>query len=167
VEFLFAPADIPPKLAAEATEIAEDLIRQLDMVGLLAVELFLNTEGRLLVNEIAPRTHNSGHHTIEAATTSQFEQHLRAVLDLPLGETRLLAPAVMVNLLGAPDAKGAPRYEGVEEALAIPGVGLHLYGKAETRPMRKMGHLTVVDAEVGGAIAKARRVRELLSVQAG
>jgi 5-(carboxyamino)imidazole ribonucleotide synthase len=126
--------------------------------------MFLTKDGELLVNEIAPRTHNSGHHTIEACVTDQFEQHLRAVLDLPLGSTELLTPAAMINLLGAPDATGRPVIKGMSAALAIPGVCLHLYGKAEVKPFRKMGHVTVVDKDLEEARKKAEQVRDLIQI---
>ena len=126
---------------------------------LLAVELFLTRSGELLVNEVAPRTHNSGHHTIESCATSQFEQHLRAVLNLPLGDTRLIRPAVMLNLLGEPGSEGPTHYRGLEEALALPGVSAHLYGKAISKGFRKMGHLTVVADTLEEAIRIAEQVK--------
>ena len=116
------------------------------------------------MNEVAPRTHNSGHHTIEANVTDQFEQHLRAIVGLPMGVTDQLSPAAMINLLGAPGYRGRPLIKGVAEALAIPGVCLHLYGKATTSPFRKMGHVTVLDPDIESARAKAERVRELIEI---
>jgi 5-(carboxyamino)imidazole ribonucleotide synthase len=166
VEHLFAPADIDEKVGRRAREIAEALITELDMVGLLAVELFLTETGELLINEIAPRTHNSGHHTIEANMTSQFEQHLRAVLNLPLGDTRMKSPAVMINILGAEGQRGVPYYKNLEAILAIPGAKLHLYGKAETRPMRKMGHITMLHQDLATARQKAREIQQQLAVEA-
>lgn len=165
VEFLFAPASIPEEVAAKAAGLAKDTIKAFDLCGLLAVELFLTRSGEILINEVAPRTHNSGHHTIESADTSQFEQHLRAILNLPLGDTRLLTPAVMVNLLGEPGHTGPAVYKGIEEALAIPGVHVHLYGKKETRPFRKMGHITVTDPDLEEAKRKAREVKAILKCE--
>jgi 5-(carboxyamino)imidazole ribonucleotide synthase len=166
VEFLFAPASIDEKTASKAAALARDTIKAFDLCGLLAVELFLTRSGEILINEVAPRTHNSGHHTIESAETSQFEQQLRAILNLPLGDTRLLTPAVMVNLLGEPGHTGPAYYKGMEEALAIPGVHIHLYGKKETRPFRKMGHVTITDPDLEEAKRKAREVQLLLKVEA-
>jgi 5-(carboxyamino)imidazole ribonucleotide synthase len=166
VEFLFAPAEVSAAIEAEAQQLAEDVITKLDMVGLLAVEMFLTQDDQLLVNEIAPRTHNSGHHTIEANITSQFEQHLRAILDLPLGATDLIKPAAMVNVLGEDDYTGAARYEGLHELMAIPGVHLHLYGKKITKPFRKMGHITITDENTITLKEKALQVKEILKVKA-
>lgn len=146
VDYLFAPAPLHGSMLAEANRIATDIITRLDMVGLLAVELFITKNGQVLVNEVAPRPHNSGHHTIEANVTSQFEQHLRAILGYPLGKTDTLQPAAMVNLLGESGYTGKAIYEGLPEILATKGVYAHLYGKTETKPQRKMGHITVVTA---------------------
>ncbi len=148
VEFQFSPAAISKEIAAKAQEIAKHVISTLDMVGLLAVEFFLTKSGELLVNEIAPRPHNSGHHTIECCYTSQFAQHLRAILNLPLGDTRLIMPGAMLNILGSPGHEGPAVYEGLEEVLSLPGVYVHLYGKSTTKPFRKMGHVTVLGREV-------------------
>lgn len=164
VEFLLCPARIKPLVAAQAEALAERVIRAFDICGLLAVELFLTTEGELLVNEVAPRPHNSGHHTIDSARTSQFQQHLRAICDLPLGETAQNIPAVMVNLLGEPGHKGPVQYEGVAECLAMPGVHVHLYGKALTSPFRKMGHVTVTASTLEEALVTAKKVKETLKV---
>lgn len=166
VEFLLAPARITPEQAAEAEELARRTIESFPVCGLLAVEFFLNTEGNILINEVAPRPHNSGHHSIEANITSQYQQHLRCALDLPLGSTATRCPGVMMNLLGEPDASGPVVYEGADEAMAIEGVFVHLYGKHETRPFRKMGHVTVIDDELEQAIVKARKVQETLKVTA-
>ena len=164
VEFLFCPAAITPELEEKAEALATEVAVAFGICGLLAVELFLDKEGRLLVNEVAPRPHNSGHHTIDSCYTSQFEQHLRAVLNFPLGSTRMKAPSVMVNLLGADGHTGPAVYEGLEECLAIEGVHLHLYGKAITKPFRKMGHATIVDENLETAKKKARKVRETLKI---
>ena len=154
-----APADVPPGTAREAVEIARGILEALGVVGVLCVEFFVTGGGKLLVNELAPRPHNSGHLTIDASVTSQFEQQLRAVCGLPLGETALLRPAAMANLLGDLWAEGEPDWAA---ACAVPGVKLHLYGKAEARPGRKMGHLTALAATPGEAAALARRAREAL-----
>lgn len=166
VEFLFAPAEVSPAIEKQAYALAEDVIQKLNMVGLLAVEMFLTQEDELLVNEIAPRTHNSGHHTIEANVTSQFDQHIRAILNLPLGDTTLIKPAAMVNVLGEPDFSGPALYEGMKELLGIPGAYLHLYGKKLTKPFRKMGHITITDENVIALKSKAIKVKEILKVKA-
>ncbi len=164
VELLLCPADITPAQEHEAEQLAIQTIEAFGLCGLLAVELFLDTEGRLLVNEVAPRPHNSGHHTIEAAATSQYEQHLRAILDLPLGPTDIHHCAAMINLLGEPGYEGPPIYEGIEDCLATPGAHLHIYGKPETRPLRKMGHVTVLAESREQARATAQRIKETLRV---
>ena len=148
VEFQFSPAAISKEIEAKAQEIAKHVISTLDMVGLLAVEFFLTQSGELLVNEIAPRPHNSGHHTIECCYTSQFAQHLRAILNLPLGDTGLIMPGAMLNVLGSPGSEGPAVYEGLEEVLSLPGVYVHLYGKSHTKPFRKMGHVTVLGKDL-------------------
>ena len=155
-----APARIPEPIAAEAVEITRVIMDALDYVGVVCVEFFLTTHGRLLVNEIAPRPHNSGHLTFDACVTSQFEQQVRAVCGLPLGSTRLLRPAAMVNLLGDLWVNGEPDWCG---ALAFPDVKLHLYGKEEARPGRKMGHLTAIADTVDEAIEHAVGAREMLA----
>lgn len=164
VEFLFSPAQVAETIEQQAQSIAKKIAESCDFVGLLAIELFLTKDGRLLVNEMAPRPHNSGHHTIEACTTSQYEQHLRAIASLPLGDTRLIEPAVMVNLLGEQGHEGSVQYLGLEEALALPGVHVHLYGKSRTKPFRKMGHVTVTDADLTTAQQRARQVLSLIRV---
>lgn len=167
VEFLLCPARIAPLVEVEAEALAERVIRALDVCGLLAVEMFWTRDGQLLVNEVAPRPHNSGHHTIDSAHTSQFEQHLRAICDLPLGSTESITPvAIMLNLLGEPGQKGPVRYEGVEECLALEGVNIHLYGKALTSPFRKMGHVSITADTVAEAMKKANFVKGTLKVYA-
>jgi 5-(carboxyamino)imidazole ribonucleotide synthase len=155
-----APADLPPAVEQEAVEIARGILEQLDVVGVLCVEFFLTRAGKLLVNELAPRPHNSGHLTIDASLTSQFEQQLRAVCGLPLGDTRLLRPAAMANLLGDVWGKQEPNWPA---ALAMPEVKLHLYGKADPRPGRKMGHLTAVADAAAEAEKLVRGARHALS----
>lgn len=166
VEWLICPARIAPLTAAAAEALAERVIRAFDICGLLAVEMFLTRDGRLLVNEVAPRPHNSGHHTINAASSSQYEQHLRAICNLPLGATTQLRPAVMVNILGEPGFKGPVSYRGVEACLALEGVHLHLYGKAMTAPFRKMGHATVTGDTLESALEKAAKVKTWLKAEA-
>ncbi|WP_026966807.1 5-(carboxyamino)imidazole ribonucleotide synthase [Algoriphagus terrigena] len=165
VEFLFAPAQISPEIEQKAQEIAKDVILKLDMVGILAVELFVTKSGEVLVNEIAPRPHNSGHHTIEANFTSQFEQHLRSVMNWPLGNPDLRCPAAMINLLGEDGFSGPVLVEGKEEALAEKGVYIHLYGKKLTKPFRKMGHVTILDDDISSLKAKAYRIKELIKIK--
>ncbi len=165
VELLFAPADIPPELEQKAVAVATKTIEAFGLVGILAVELFLTQSGEILVNEVAPRPHNSGHHTIEANITSQYGQHLRSILNLPLGDTALIRPAAMVNLLGEAGHTGSAVYEGLEEALAMPGIYVHLYGKSETKPFRKMGHVTITAATADEARRKALHVKSLIKVK--
>lgn len=145
VDYLFAPADISDQINQRAQDIARRTADAFGIVGLLAVELFLTRSNEILINEVAPRPHNSGHHTIRANVTSQFEQHWRAVLNYPLGDTSAYQPAAMVNLLGEDGYTGPAVYEGLENLLAMPGVFPFLYGKAVTKPFRKMGHVTVMD----------------------
>ncbi|MET0049877.1 MAG: 5-(carboxyamino)imidazole ribonucleotide synthase [Candidatus Thiodiazotropha sp.] len=165
LDLLLCPARVAPEIAQQAEQLAVRTIQALEGVGVFGVEMFLTRDGELLVNEIAPRTHNSGHHTIEACVTDQFEQHLRAILDLPLGSTALLSPAAMINLLGDADANGRPVIDGMSASLRIPGVCLHLYGKAEVKPFRKMGHVTVVDPDLEAARRKAEQVRDLIHIK--
>lgn len=166
VEMLVCPARIPPLVAAQAEALAERVIRAFDVCGLLAVEMFLTDGGELWVNEVAPRPHNSGHHTIDSAQSSQYQQHLRAICNMPLGDTGQVQPAVMLNLLGDPGHQGPVRYEGVEECLRLPGVHVHLYSKAKTAPFRKMGHVTVTAERLETAIEKANFVKNRLKVLA-
>jgi 5-(carboxyamino)imidazole ribonucleotide synthase len=165
VEFLFCPADIKDEIESAAHELAKKVICDLDMVGLLAVELFLTADGQLLVNEIAPRPHNSGHHTIECNVTSQFEQHLRSVLGLPLGNTDIIRAGAMINLLGAEGFEGPVRYEGMEKAMELPGVHPHLYGKAFTKPFRKMGHVTITGTKIEDVKSTARTISSAIVVK--
>jgi 5-(carboxyamino)imidazole ribonucleotide synthase len=165
VEMLVCPSKISKEQSLKAIHIAERIIEKLGMAGLLAVEFFVDVNGKILVNEVAPRPHNSGHHTIESVITSQFEQHLRAILNLPLGSTQIKLPAVMLNLLGEKGYEGPVRYEGLTESLAIEGVKIHLYGKKITKPNRKMGHVTVVSTTLENALEKAERVKHLIKVK--
>jgi 5-(carboxyamino)imidazole ribonucleotide synthase len=158
-----APADIAPSVADRARQTALRVVEALGGVGVFGVELFLTADGAILVNETAPRPHNSGHYTMEACRTCQFENHLRAVSGLPLGEPGFHSPAVMVNLLGQGSA-GPTHLGGIDEALGVPGFSLHLYGKAECRPGRKMGHFTVTAATAADAGSRASEVETLLTI---
>ena len=166
VEFLFSPAKISQETEKQAQGIAKTIIEKLKMVGLLAVEFFVLEDGSLIVNEMAPRTHNSGHHTMECNYTSQFEQHYRSVMNFPLGSTEIIQPGVMINLLGDKNHTGTPVYEGINEVMKQEGVYVHLYGKTETKPFRKMGHITVVNPDLDKAIANAREVAKSVKVVA-
>ena len=135
------------------------------MVGLLAVEFFLTESGELLVNEIAPRPHNSGHHTIECCYTSQFAQHLRAILNLPLGDTRLIMPGAMLNIVGEKGFEGPAVYQGLQDVLAMSGVYVHLYGKSTTKPFRKMGHVTVLGREISEIKERIEYIKSTLLCQ--
>jgi 5-(carboxyamino)imidazole ribonucleotide synthase len=164
VDYLIAPADITDEQAEEAQRIAVSVIKELKMVGLLAVEMFLTREGTILVNEVAPRPHNSGHQTIKANYTSQYEQHLRAILKLPFGATTQTVPSAMVNLLGEIGYEGPAKYDGIDKVLSMEGAHIHLYGKENTKPYRKMGHITLLDPDRKKLIEKVRYVKENLKV---
>ncbi len=164
VEFLISPCDLSQELVRESFRLAERAIESLDMCGILAVEMFISKKGEILVNESAPRPHNSGHHTIEAAFTSQYEQCLRSILDLSPGDTRVKIPSVMINILGQPGFEGEVKYQGISECMEVPGVKLHIYGKTLTKPYRKMGHVTVIDDDVSSALEKARFIKDNLKV---
>ncbi|WP_374755720.1 5-(carboxyamino)imidazole ribonucleotide synthase [Runella aurantiaca] len=164
VEYLFSPADISPEIEQQAQELAKKTAQAIGIVGLLAVEMFLTKDGQVLINEVAPRPHNSGHHTIRANFTSQFEQHWRAILDFPLGDTTAYTPAAMVNLLGEEGHTGPAYYEGMEALLATHGVFPFLYGKKITKPFRKMGHITVTDSDLTKLKEKAEWVKGALKV---
>lgn len=165
VEFLFAPASISDTIAQKSKEVAIQVIEALGLVGILAVELFVTKDGEVLVNEIAPRPHNSGHHTIEANYTSQFEQHMRAVMNMPLGNPELRTPAAMVNLLGEEGYSGEVLVEGLDEAMAEKGVYVHLYGKKTTKPFRKMGHVTILDEEVNQLKSRTLAIKNLIKIK--
>ena len=162
VNQVVCPAQVEAGVLKQAEEIALQLINDLEIQGLLAVEFFVDVQGKLLINEVAPRPHNSGHFTIEAVETSQYEQHLRGILNLPLGSTRLKSPSVMVNVIGDPEHQGPVFYQGMQEVLSIPGASVHVYGKKETRPYRKMGHVTVTDSTVESAMEKSQLVHQTL-----
>ena len=164
VEFLFSPAAIQHSIAQQACSLAHRVVESLNFVGLLAVEMFLDKQGNLWINEIAPRPHNSGHHTIEACVTSQYDQFMRAILNLPLGDTTMTRSAVMVNLLGEKGFSGPVYYEGLTEIMRWPGVFVHLYGKSETKPFRKMGHITVTSNDLEEAKKTARKILSTVKV---
>jgi 5-(carboxyamino)imidazole ribonucleotide synthase len=164
VEFLLSPANITAEQEAEAKALAIEVIKGFNVCGLLAVEMFLTPTGEILVNEVAPRPHNSGHHTIDACITSQYEQMIRAITNTPLGSTKMTSPAIMLNLLGEPNHTGKVYYQGVNECLALEGVKVHIYGKKLTKPYRKMGHVTIVDQDTERLREKARFVQKTLKV---
>lgn len=165
VEYVLCPARIPEKVAEKARKTALEVSENLQHVGLLAVELFRTEDDEILVNEIAPRPHNSGHFSIEGSFTNQFEQHLRSVLNLPLGNTENKVATVMVNLVGEIGYKGPVEYEGMDSILALPGVIPHVYGKRETRPFRKMGHVTIASSSLEEARQTAAVVKETIKVR--
>jgi 5-(carboxyamino)imidazole ribonucleotide synthase len=164
VEFLISPSTLPFEVQQDAENIAVKIATTLNIVGLLAVEMFLTKEGKILVNELAPRPHNSGHQSIEGNIVSQFEQHLRAIFNQPMGDTSCLSNAIMINILGEAGYEGPAVYQGIEKVLKCSGVYVHLYGKALTKPFRKMGHVTIIDNDREEAIKKARYVQETLKV---
>ncbi len=165
VEYVICPARIDENIAKKARAIATQVSEQFKHVGLLAVEMFQTQDDEILVNEVAPRTHNSGHFSIEASYTNQFEQHLRSVLDLPLGSTKSKVAGVMVNLVGAEGFNGDVIYKNIEKIMAFPGVTPHIYGKRETRPFRKMGHVTIVNSDINEARRIAEEVKKIIMVQ--
>jgi len=161
LDFSIVPARVAPAVTAQAEELARRIAAEIGLVGVMGVEFFVTNSGGVLVNELAPRTHNSGHYTLDACATSQFEQQVRAICGLPLGETTLLSPVVMVNLLGDAWKKGEPKWA---ELTAHPNVRLHLYGKSEARPGRKMGHFTVTAGTADEALSLARKYQAELSL---
>jgi len=165
VERLVCPASVDDQKSREAERLATKIVSALELQGIIAVEFFLDHDNNILVNEMAPRPHNSGHHTIESNITSQFEQHLRTIFDFPLGSTEIKLPAVMINLLGEAGYEGLAKYEGLSESLEVEGVKVHLYGKKITRPFRKMGHVTVMDHSIENAKTKADIVKKLLKIK--
>ncbi|WP_432708999.1 5-(carboxyamino)imidazole ribonucleotide synthase [Pedobacter sp.] len=164
VEFLISPSTYPEPIQQKAEIIAKNIAAALNITGILAVEMFVTRNGDILVNELAPRPHNSGHQTIEGNYVSQFEQQLRSIFNLPLGDTRCITNSVMINLLGEKGYDGVAKYKGLEKILALDGVYVHLYGKKYTKPFRKMGHVTVVDQNRESAIEKAKYIKQALMV---
>ncbi|MCL6272412.1 5-(carboxyamino)imidazole ribonucleotide synthase [Muricauda sp. 2012CJ35-5] len=165
VEYVICPARIDDNVARKATEVALKVSEHMQHVGLLAVELFQTQDDEILVNEVAPRPHNSGHYSIEASYTNQFEQHIRAILGLPLGKTDSKVAGIMVNLVGAEGHTGNVVYENMEDILEMDGVTPHIYGKKQTRPFRKMGHVTIVDEDMSRARKVAQHVKETIQVK--
>jgi 5-(carboxyamino)imidazole ribonucleotide synthase len=166
VDYLLSPARISSTAIQEAKVLAEKTIATFDINGLLAVEMFLTKEGNLLINEVAPRPHNSGHHSIDACVTSQFQQHLRGVLNLPLGDTQIICPSLMMNILGADNFTGPVRYHGIDHILGLKGTNVYLYGKSNTKPKRKMGHITILDHKIENLQATMQYIKEHFSVVA-
>jgi 5-(carboxyamino)imidazole ribonucleotide synthase len=164
VEYVICPARIDEKVALKARNLALQVSEAFGHIGLLAVEMFQTENDEILINEVAPRPHNSGHYSIEASYTSQFENHLRAILDLPLGATDSKINGIMVNLVGEEGFSGDVIYENIENILGIPGVTPHIYGKRTTRPFRKMGHVTIVNADMNEARKVAEEVKKLIRV---
>ena len=164
VEYVLCPARIDKKVAAKAREVALDLSHKIKHVGLLAVEMFQTQDDKILVNEVAPRPHNSGHYSIEASYTNQFEQHIRAILDLPLGNTDSKVAGIMVNLVGAEGHTGNVVYKNMENIMGMNGVTPHIYGKKQTRPFRKMGHVTIVNNDIAEARKIAEQVKNSIKV---
>ncbi len=164
VEYVICPARIDESISNKAMRTALDVSGKFRHVGLLAVEMFLTHDNEILVNEVAPRPHNSGHYSIEGSYTSQFEQHLRAILDLPLGETKSKAAGIMVNLVGEEGHSGNVIYQNIEKIMAIPGVTPHIYGKKQTRPFRKMGHVTIINEDISEARKIAEQVKNTIKV---
>lgn len=165
VEQLICPAEQDQKIQRKAKTLAEKIIATLEMTGILAVEFFIDKNNKLWVNEVAPRPHNSGHHTIESCITSQYEQHLRAILGFKLGSTAIKIPSVMINVLGEKGHQGEVKYEGLSDCMAIEGVKIHIYGKKETKPYRKMGHVTIIDKDISKAKTKAKKIQKTLKVK--
>jgi 5-(carboxyamino)imidazole ribonucleotide synthase len=164
VEYVICPARISDEVSEKARSIALKVAESFQHIGLLAVEMFQTEDHQILVNEVAPRTHNSGHYSIEASYTSQFEQHLRSILNLPLGKTESKLAGIMVNLVGAEGYSGNVVYENIEEILKMDGVTPHIYGKKQTRPFRKMGHVTVVHESIKTARSIAEKVKNTIKV---
>ncbi|MEW2922906.1 5-(carboxyamino)imidazole ribonucleotide synthase [Muricauda sp. ANG21] len=165
VEYVICPARIDDVVAEKAKAVALKVSEHMKHVGLLAVELFQTQNDEILVNEVAPRPHNSGHYSIEASYTNQFEQHIRAILGLPLGKTESKVAGIMVNLVGAEGHTGNVVYRNIETILGMDGVTPHIYGKKQTRPFRKMGHVTIVDEDMKRAREVAQKVKETIKVE--
>ena len=164
VEYVMCPANISKQTEEKAIIIASEIAKKFEMVGLLAVELFVSNEDEILINEVAPRPHNSGHHTIECCVTSQFDQHIRSILNLPLGETGILIPGIMVNLVGENMGEGNVNYQNINDIFDIPGVYIHIYGKKKSRLNRKMGHITIVNKDINKAIEIGKSIKNKIKV---
>ena len=166
VEYIMCPADISKELEDCAVSVAIKTAQRLNCVGLLAVELFITNEDEILINEVAPRPHNSGHHTIECCITSQFDQHIRSILNLPLGDTAIKIPGIMVNLVGENKVEGDVIYQNINKVLEIDGVHTHIYGKKKSRLNRKMGHITVANKDISEAIHIGKKIKQIVKVTA-
>jgi len=164
VEYVMCPANISKQTEEKAIIIASEIAKKFEMVGLLAVELFVTNKDEILINEVAPRPHNSGHHTIECCVTSQFDQHIRSILNLPLGETGILTPGIMVNLVGENMEEGNVNYKNINDIFDIPGVYIHIYGKKKSRLNRKMGHITIVNKDINKAIEIGKSIKNKIKV---
>ena len=164
VEYVMCPANISKQTEEKAIIIASEIAKKFEMVGLLAVELFITNKDEILINEVAPRPHNSGHHTIECCVTSQFDQHIRSILNLPLGETGILIPGIMVNLVGENMEEGNVNYKNINDIFDIPGVYIHIYGKKKSRLNRKMGHITIVNKDINKAIEIGKSIKNKIKV---
>jgi len=165
LDITIVPARISTKGIKEVKYVADATLSVLNGVGIFGIEMFLGKDDKVLINEIAPRPHNSGHYSIEACSISQFEQHIRAILDFPLIEPILHSPAVMINIIGEDDSNYPYAFEGIKDVLAIPGASLHIYGKKITRKGRKLGHITVLDSNIESAIQKAKKCRSLIRIE--
>jgi 5-(carboxyamino)imidazole ribonucleotide synthase len=165
VEYVLCPAQISPELNERAKKIALKVSESFKQVGLLAVEMFLTHDNKILINEVAPRPHNSAHYSIESCFNSQFDQHINSILDLPLGSSKSNSLAIMINLVGEFGHQGKVVYDGVKEAMLLDNVKVHLYGKSTTKPNRKMGHATVLDSNLENALKKAKKIKELVKVK--
>ena len=164
VEYVMCPADISNEIATRAYKIAKNISEKLEMVGLLAVELFITDDNKILINEVAPRPHNSGHHTIECCITSQFDQHIRSILNLNPGKTDIIIPGIMVNLIGENKIEGDALYKNINHIFDFPGVYIHIYGKKKSRLNRKMGHITIVNKEISKAIEIGKKIKKKVKV---
>ena len=164
VEYVMCPADISNEIATRAYKIAQNISEKLEMVGLLAVELFITDDNKILINEVAPRPHNSGHHTIECCITSQFDQHIRSILNLNPGKTDIIIPGIMVNLIGENKIEGDALYKNINHIFDFPGVYIHIYGKKKSRLNRKMGHITIVNKEISKAIEIGKKIKKKVKV---
>ena len=164
VEYILSPAQISQELKIKAEKLACNIAEKFKICGIIAVEMFLTNEDEILINEVAPRPHNSYHFSIEGSYTSQFEQFLRAILDLPLGSTKILQNSVMVNLVGEENSKGIVEYKNFDQIIGIEGVNPHIYGKFETRPNRKMGHITIINEDIDLAKRIAKEIKETVII---
>ena len=165
VEYVICPAQINDDIKAKAKEIALEVSKSFEQIGLLAVEMFLTNDNKILVNEVAPRPHNSAHYSIEACTNSQFDQHIKSILDLPLGCSKSNMFAIMVNLVGEKGFSGPARYNGIKEAMEYDNVSVHLYGKTETKPNRKMGHATILDTSLKNGLSISKSIKKIIKIK--